>query len=153
MVRRIILACRTIPTSMEAAREAIDRLRSPQRRLRRIHGQYDAFARTGARTWLNSSIWNTSILYPTGYAAGAGVIRGLVRSSDHIVMDALAHACLQDGAAAATNNVYLHRHLDCDSARRWLKKIREKDTENGILVVTEGLFSMDSDTPQHQGAA
>ena len=87
------------------------------------------------------------VLYPTGYAAGAGAIKGLVRSTDHVVMDALAHACLQDGAAAATRNVYLFRHLDLASARRWLAHIRAKDTANGILVVTEGLFSMDSDTP------
>jgi 7-keto-8-aminopelargonate synthetase-like enzyme len=87
------------------------------------------------------------VLYPTGYAAGAGAIKGLVRSSDHIVMDALAHACLQDGAASATKNVYLFRHLDVQSARRWLSQIRAKDTTNGILVVTEGLFSMDSDSP------
>jgi Aminotransferase class I and II len=31
--------------------------------------------------------------------------------------------------------------------RKILTKIRAKDKENGILVVTEGLFSMDSDTP------
>jgi glycine C-acetyltransferase len=31
--------------------------------------------------------------------------------------------------------------------RRWLQQIRAKDTENGIMVVTESLFSMDSDTP------
>ena len=88
-----------------------------------------------------------TILFPTGFAAGFGAIKGLVRSSDHIVMDSLAHACLQDGAAAATKNVYLFRHNEPESARRWLSRIRAKDTENGILVVTEGLFSMDSDTP------
>jgi 7-keto-8-aminopelargonate synthetase-like enzyme len=88
-----------------------------------------------------------TVLYPTGYAAGAGAIKGLVRSSDHIVIDSLAHACLQDGAASATRNVYLFRHLDVGSARRWLSEIRAKDTTNGILVVTESLFSMDSDTP------
>jgi 7-keto-8-aminopelargonate synthetase-like enzyme len=88
-----------------------------------------------------------TVLFPTGFAAGMGVIKGLVRSSDYIVMDAMAHACLHDGAEAATKNVYLHRHLDIDSARRWLKHIRAKDTENGILVVTESLFSMESDTP------
>ena len=87
------------------------------------------------------------LLYPTGYAAGAGVIRGLVRSADHVVIDALAHACLQDGAAAATKNVYPNRHLDNGSVRRWLTHIRAKDRENAILVVTESLFSMDSDTP------
>jgi glycine C-acetyltransferase len=28
-----------------------------------------------------------------------------------------------------------------------LKEVREKDPDNAILVVTEGLFSMDSDSP------
>ncbi|MBL8587590.1 MAG: aminotransferase class I/II-fold pyridoxal phosphate-dependent enzyme [Methylobacteriaceae bacterium] len=87
------------------------------------------------------------VLYPTGWAAGYGVIRGLVRSADHIVMDALSHTCLQEGANAATRNIYQFRHLDLEHCRRWLSTIRAKDTENGIMVVTEGLFSMDSDTP------
>lgn len=87
------------------------------------------------------------VLYPTGWAAGYGVIRGLVRSEDHVVMDGLAHNCLQDGAIASTQNIYLHSHLNLDAVRRHLKRIRTRDAENGILVVTEGLFSMDSDTP------
>ena len=88
-----------------------------------------------------------TVLFPTGYAAGFGAIKGLVRSSDYIVMDSLAHACLQEGAAASTKKVYLFRHLEIEGARRWLSGIRAKDTTNGILVVTEGLFSMESDTP------
>jgi glycine C-acetyltransferase len=88
-----------------------------------------------------------TVLYPTGWAAGYGVIKALVGPNDHIVMDGLAHACLQEGASSATKNVRLHGHLNIESARRHLKKIRAKDTENGILVVTESLFSMDSDTP------
>ena len=88
-----------------------------------------------------------AILFPTGWAAGYGVIRGLVRSADHIVMDTLSHSCLQEGANAATRNIYQFRHLDIDHCRRWLSQIRAKDAENAILVVTEGLFSMDSDTP------
>ncbi|MGB6636149.1 MAG: aminotransferase class I/II-fold pyridoxal phosphate-dependent enzyme, partial [Bradyrhizobium sp.] len=55
--------------------------------------------------------------------------------------------CLQEGANAATNNIHLFRHLDNDYCRNILAKIRAKDKENGILVITEGLFSMDSDTP------
>jgi glycine C-acetyltransferase len=87
------------------------------------------------------------MLYPTGWAAGYGVIKGLVRPDDHVVMDGLAHACLQEGAYAATRNVHLHGHLNLQSARRHLQRIRNHDSKNGILVVTEGLFSMDSDTP------
>jgi glycine C-acetyltransferase len=91
------------------------------------------------------------VLYPTGWAAGFGVIKGLVRSADHVVMDMLSHSCLQEGANAATNNIHLFRHLDNDYCRNILTKIRAKDKENGIMVVTEGLFSMDSDTPDLVG--
>jgi glycine C-acetyltransferase len=91
-----------------------------------------------------------TVLYPTGWAAGYGVIKGLVRPSDHVVMDGLAHACLQEGAYSATANVHLHGHLNVDSVRRHLRRIREKDATNAILVVTESLFSMDSDTPDLQ---
>ena len=87
------------------------------------------------------------VLYPTGWAAGFGVVKGLVRSADHVVMDMLSHSCLQEGANAATNNIHLFRHLDNEYCRGILAKIRAKDKQNGILVITEGLFSMDSDTP------
>lgn len=87
------------------------------------------------------------VLYPTGWAAGFGVIKGLVRSADHVVMDMLSHSCLQEGASAATDNIHLFRHLDNEYCRNILSKIRAKNTESGILVVTESLFSMDSDTP------
>jgi glycine C-acetyltransferase len=88
-----------------------------------------------------------AVLYPTGWAAGFGVIKALVRADDHVVMDGLAHSCLQEGAFAATRNVHLHGHINIASARRHLTRIRARDTENAILVVTESLFSMDSDTP------
>ena len=87
------------------------------------------------------------LLFPTGWAAGFGTIVGLVRHEDHVVIDRLAHACLVQGATAATRRVSFFRHNDTNSLRRRLQGIRAKDTENSILVVTEGLFSMDSDSP------
>ncbi len=90
---------------------------------------------------------NEAILYPTGWAAGFGVIKGLIRSHDYIVMDSLSHACLQTGAQAATRNVVLFRHNDIEHCRARLAKIRQRDAKAGIMVVTESLFSMDSDTP------
>jgi glycine C-acetyltransferase len=88
-----------------------------------------------------------TVLYPTGWAAGYGVIRGLIRPDDHVVIDGLAHNCLHDGAIAATRNIHLHGHLNLQSVRRHLNRIRSRDKENGILIITEALFSMDSDTP------
>lgn len=86
-------------------------------------------------------------LFPTGWAAGFGVVKGLVRQQDHIVMDRLAHACLQEGAQAATRNIHLFDHNSLDDVRTKLHAIRSLDKNCGIMVVTEALFSMDSDTP------
>jgi glycine C-acetyltransferase len=86
-------------------------------------------------------------IFSSGWGAGFGTITGLVRPSDHVLMDVLSHACLQSGAAAATRNVQRFRHLDNEGVREKLRDIRSGDTENGILVITEGLFSMDSDVP------
>jgi glycine C-acetyltransferase len=88
------------------------------------------------------------LLFPTGWAAGFGTITGLVRPTDSIVIDQLAHACLLQGARAATQNVYMFRHNDVEALRHRLTRIRAKDTENAILVVSEGLFSMDADSPR-----
>lgn len=87
------------------------------------------------------------LLFPTGWGAGFGAITALVRPEDHIVLDRLAHASLQQGAQAATRNLHHHRHLDVDAAEGILRELRARDAEHGILVVSEGLFSMDSDTP------
>jgi 7-keto-8-aminopelargonate synthetase-like enzyme len=86
-------------------------------------------------------------LFPTGWAAAFGAITALVQAQDHIVIDQFAHASLRQGASAATANVTVNRHLDAAHVRQLLAAIRARDTEHGILVVTEGLFSMDSDTP------
>jgi len=86
-------------------------------------------------------------LFPTGWAAGFGAVVGLVRPEDHVVIDRLAHACLQQGARAATKNVVRYEHLNVEAVRQSLKDIRGRDPRNGILVVTDGLFSVDADWP------
>ena len=86
-------------------------------------------------------------LFPTGWGAGYGAIRALVRPRDHIVIDRLSHASLHEGARAATRHVHVFNHLSLESLERQLKLVRERSANVGILVVTESLFSMDSDVP------
>lgn len=73
-------------------------------------------------------------LFPTGWAAGYGVCRGLMRANDHIVLDVLAHNCLQEGANAATKNVHLYRHLDVSHARKQLQRIRERTMSTAFCL-------------------
>ncbi|HWJ95326.1 MAG TPA: aminotransferase class I/II-fold pyridoxal phosphate-dependent enzyme, partial [Telluria sp.] len=70
-------------------------------------------------------------LFPTGWGAAFGAITALVTARDHVVIDQLAHASLRQGAAAATRNVVVHRHLDCAHVREVLAAIRARDEENG----------------------
>ena len=87
-------------------------------------------------------------MFPTGWAAGYGAIKGLVRPDDWVVMDVLSHACLQEGARAATPNVASVPHLDNAALEQRLARIRARHPRSLILAVTETLFSMDSDTPE-----
>ncbi len=86
-------------------------------------------------------------LYPTGWAAGYGAIAAFVRPRDHVVMDYLCHACLQQGAASATPQIRHFIHNDAEDLKARLQSIRAKDTRNGIMVITEGMFGMESDAP------
>ncbi len=90
-------------------------------------------------------------LFPTGWAAGYGIVHTLAGRGDHILMDVLAHACLQEGARNSGAQVHSFPHLSNDAVQRRLGRIRAEAPEAGILVVTEGLFSMDSDVPDLAG--
>jgi glycine C-acetyltransferase len=52
------------------------------------------------------------MIYSAGWLAGYGVIKGLVRDYDFVIMDQLSHNCLQEGANAATKNVIKFPHLN-----------------------------------------
>ena len=86
-------------------------------------------------------------LFPTGWAAGYGILRCLAKRDDHIFIDSLGHACLLEGAKAATKNVHRFPHLSNESVEKRLRRIRNQDSQAGVLVVTESTFSMDSDVP------
>lgn len=89
-------------------------------------------------------------LFPTGWGAGYGAIRTLVRPNDHVVLDQFSHSCLVEGARAATANVHVFPHLCLKGLEHALQQIREQHPRAGILVVTESLFSMDADVPDLQ---
>ncbi len=83
------------------------------------------------------------ILFPTGYAANNGVISGLARDTDTLINDMFNHASIFDGCLLSGGKIltYLHGNM------KHLKKMLERATrsEGGILVITDGVFSMEGD--------
>ncbi len=47
-----------------------------------------------------------AIAFPSGWTAGYGTVRALLLDHDHVLIDSRAHACLREGAEAATRNVH-----------------------------------------------
>lgn len=88
-----------------------------------------------------------AILFATGWAAGFGALSGFIRSTDTIAIDRLAHNCLIEGARHATSQIAVVRHNDLESLDQSLFAARVKNPHNGLFVVFESLYSMDSDSP------
>jgi glycine C-acetyltransferase len=90
------------------------------------------------------------LTFQSGFSANTGVIPTITGEQDLIVSDALNHASIIDGMrlSKAPRKVYAHR--DVDALRQVLADAREQGGLAGlphrlILVVTDGVFSMDGD--------
>lgn len=83
-----------------------------------------------------------ALVFSSGYAAGVGAIQGLFSKSDLIVADRLAHASLIDGIRLSGAELKIFRHNDAGSLDHALRRYGKK---RDVLIVTEGVFSMDGD--------
>ena len=128
--------------------EVIEPLRRAQRRLAGAGRQHVAFGRAGAQRSPSSCDGRDAVLYPTGWAAGFGVDQG-PGALGRPRRDGLPGARLPAGRRQRRDPEHPPVPATSTStcAATGSQTIRAKDTENGILVVTESLFSMDSDTP------
>jgi glycine C-acetyltransferase len=87
-----------------------------------------------------------SLVYQTGFAANAGLIPQLVGKEDLIISDELNHGSIIDGVrlAHAERAVYKHRDM-ADLARVLNEAEKHTPAYRRILIITDGVFSMDGD--------
>ncbi len=83
-------------------------------------------------------------VFGSGYLANVGVIGALAGSQDLIVIDDLAHACLNAGAQLSRATVCRFRHNDAGHAAALLDAHRA--AHRHALIVSETVFSMDGDS-------
>lgn len=85
-----------------------------------------------------------SILFTSGYCANLGMVSGLLGPENLIVHDKLNHASLIDGTILSGAKMLRFKHNDLTHLEKILKENTSK-YPGGILVVTDGVFSMDGD--------
>lgn len=87
-----------------------------------------------------------SLVYQTGFAANAGLIPQLAGKDDLIISDELNHGSIIDGVRLSHGERAVYKHSDADDLSRVLDEAEKHSPEyRRILVITDGVFSMDGD--------
>jgi len=85
-----------------------------------------------------------SLVYSTGFAVNAGLVPQLASEGDVIISDELNHGSIIDGVRLSRAERAVYKHRDMDDLKRVLDETEKKNYKH-ILIVTDGVFSMDGD--------
>jgi glycine C-acetyltransferase len=85
-----------------------------------------------------------ALTFGSGYTVNVGVLGSMLEQGDCVVSDKLNHASIIDGIRLTKADRILYEHVDVDDADRALKEARAKGYRR-VLLVTDGVFSMDGD--------
>jgi 8-amino-7-oxononanoate synthase len=106
------------------------------------HPEHRALEREVA-SWLEC---DDALVFSSGYAANVGLVSALAGPGDLIVSDALNHASMIDGCRLSRAHVIVVPHGDAEAIGHALSSTVSRQARRR-LVLTEGYFSMDGDTP------
>src|SRR5258708_1289924 len=85
-----------------------------------------------------------SLTFQSGYATNLGVISALMQEDDLIISDELNHPRIIDSIRLNRTPRKVYPHKDMVGLRRVLEEAKSAN-KNKLMVVTDGVFSMDGD--------
>jgi glycine C-acetyltransferase len=85
-----------------------------------------------------------AISFQSGFVANLGTVGALVTEDDAVISDELNHASIVDGVRLTKAARSIYRHADPDDLESRLAAARTGGARR-ILVITDGVFSMDGD--------
>jgi len=97
---------------------------------------------------------DASLVYQTGFAANAGLIPQLASKGDIMISDELNHGSIIDGVRLAHAERAVYKHSDTQDLERVLTETEKHDPPyRRIMIITDGVFSMDGDVAPLDGVA
>ncbi|HEY5286521.1 MAG TPA: pyridoxal phosphate-dependent aminotransferase family protein [Solirubrobacteraceae bacterium] len=84
-----------------------------------------------------------AIVFTTGHQANVGTLGTLLDAKDTVIVDSADHASILDGVLLSKAKMRPFRHNRMDKLARALA--RAEDDGGGVLVVVDGVFSMEGD--------
>jgi len=91
----------------------------------------------------------SAIVFSTGHQANVGTLGALLGPGDTVVVDSGDHASILDGCLLSRAKLRPFRHNRLDKLEKMLE--RAQDDGGGVLVVVDGVFSMEGDLAPLQG--
>jgi glycine C-acetyltransferase len=133
------------PALKEAALEAIRTHGAGSGSVRPIAGNMDLHMELERRL-AQFKHAEASLVYQTGFAANAGLIPQLVGEGDLVVSDELNHGSIIDGVRLSRAERAVYKHADAGDLERVLDEAeRHSPAYRRMLIITDGVFSMDGD--------
>ncbi|RNC98357.1 glycine C-acetyltransferase [Lysinibacillus halotolerans] len=86
-----------------------------------------------------------AISYQSGFNCNMAAISAVMDKNDAILSDQLNHASIIDGCRLSKAKIIAYNHSDMDDLRAKAKEAKESGLYNKIMVITDGVFSMDGD--------
>ena len=133
------------PKLKDAAKRAVDSHGAGSGSVRPIAGTMDLHMELERRLARFKGA-EASLVYQTGFAANAGLIPQLAGKGDVIVSDELNHGSIIDGVRLSAAERKVYKHADAEDLARVLDEVEKIFPPfRRILIVTDGVFSMDGD--------
>ena len=133
------------PKLKKAAIEAVKKYGAGSGSVRPIAGNMDLHMELERRL-AKFKECESSLVYQTGFAANAGLIPQLADEGDLIVSDELNHGSIIDGVRLSKADRAVYKHCDVESLKKVLDGAeRHSPSYRRILIITDGVFSMDGD--------
>src|SRR5437660_3180353 len=92
------------------------------------------------RDWLGTE---AALVFTTGHQANVGALGTILGPADTVIADSGDHASILDGCVLSRAKLRAFRHNRIDRLERALEKA--VDDGGGVLVVVDGVFSMEGD--------
>ncbi|QIZ08817.1 glycine C-acetyltransferase [Priestia megaterium] len=86
-----------------------------------------------------------AIAYQSGFNCNMAAISAVMDKNDAILSDELNHASIIDGCRLSKAKIIRVNHSDMEDLRAKAKAAKESGLYNKIMVITDGVFSMDGD--------
>ncbi|TWT27586.1 glycine C-acetyltransferase [Planomicrobium sp. CPCC 101110] len=128
----------------KVAKEAIDKYGVGAGAVRSINGTLDLHVKLEEKL-AEFKGTEAAISYQSGFNCNMAAISAVMDKNDAILSDQLNHASIIDGCRLSKAKIIAFKHSDMEDLRAKAKEATESGLYSKVMVITDGVFSMDGD--------